>query len=83
MLSLANNPRAELYDPLVTGVTNGFERSTFTGLKIGQKIEPKTGLFQLQGTILGIFSETLTNLTDMVWEISEDDDFETFSTFYD
>ena len=70
-------------------------RSTLTGSKFGKNLDKKLGFstsgFQLQDKTSGInfriqfrdISETLTNLTDMVWEISEDDDFETFSTFYD
>ena len=36
---------------------------------------------QFENTILEIFSETLTNLFDLVWEIPEDGDFETFRLF--
>ena len=59
------------------GLPTVLERSTFAGFKIGQK----NWTFQFEDTILGIFSETLTNLIDMVWEISEDGDIETFRLF--
>ena len=67
------------------GLPTVLVRSTFAGSKFGQKIGQKIGLFNFRVSTSGYnfrdISETLTNLTDMVWEISEDGDLETFRLF--